>query len=166
MRRVAVVAALLVALTSGCGGSGSSLSAEDRVPALTTGLARVDAALAAHEFAVARKDLRALRATVQKARRSDTLSASEAARVLGAVDRLLAVLPSTTATPTAGAVSSSPTPSSAPTHRRPRPTATPTHPPTSAEPSPSSSPTTPEPSQSPSATAESSATAAGATATP
>lgn len=165
MRRAAAVLAIVAAVASGCAGGGDSPSVEDRVPALSAGLARVDAALAAHEFASARKDLRALRTTVQKARRSDTLSASDAARVLRAIDRLLAVMPSS-AGPTPGAVSSSPTPSSAPTHRRPRPTATPTQSPTTTEPSPTSSPTATEPSPSTSATADSSPTPAGATATP
>ena len=168
-RRAALSAVMLLALLSaGCSGGDASMSAKEQVPALAAGLARVDAALAAHEFAAARKDLRKLRGQVVAARRSDDLRPSDATRVLDAIARLLATIPADPTGPTTSPVpqSASATPSARPTHRRPKATGAATPSPTAPAPTPSSSPTPTEPTPSPSGTAGPSPTAAAATATP
>jgi hypothetical protein len=137
-------AALVVALVSGCAGGDRSLSAADKVPALGTGLARVDAALAAHQFTAARKDLRELRTEVVRARKTGALDAADAVRVLDSISRLLATIPTGSSGPTTG-----PVPSTASSSHSPRPShkassttpsATPSA--TSPAPTPSSTPTT------------------------
>ena len=166
-RGVAVAALLLVVLASGCAGGGTSPSAEDQVPALAAGLARVDAALAAHEFGTARRGLRELRSRVVDARRSGDLHPSDATRVLDAIARLLATMPADSS-PTSSPVpqSASATPTSRPTHSRTKATTTPTPTPTAPPPTPSASPTATAPTPSPSGTGEASPTVAAATATP
>lgn len=168
-RRSAAVVVALVALASGCGG-GVSPSAGEQVPALATGLARVDAALAAHEFAAARKELRKLRTEVVQARSSDELSPSDATRVLDAIAGLLATMPVVSSGSTSAPVptTSVSSPGSRPSHAPTRATETPTSTPTPLEPTPSSSPTTgsPSPTPTPSETGDSSPSAAAASPTP
>jgi hypothetical protein len=143
------------------------LSAADQVPALGAGLTRVDAALAAHQFTAARKDLRELRSEVVQARKTGALDASDAARVLDAISRLLATIPSASGGATTGPVPStgSPSHSSQPSHQ---PSRTSTARPTTSTPTPrpSPSPTTSTPTPTPSGTGDPSPTPGVASPTP
>jgi len=156
---MAVFALLLAGVAAGCG-SQQQPSAADQAPGLSVQLKRVDAALAQHKFAEARKDLRALMADANAARRSGDLSAASAQRVLAAatevLDALPSAAPSTSPTATGGssptsASSASPSPTQKPSHS-PKPTRSPTSAPTSAPgttapaPTPSTAPTTQQPS--------------------
>ena len=144
-----VLAAFLAALSllaSGCGSTARAPSAADQVPALGMALQRVDAALAAHHFAVARERLRALKASVISAREAGDLRATDAQRVLDAVARLVAMLPDARPTESPSPTTSATATPSGPESKRPEQSPTrastpqPTPVPTST-PTPTSSPT-------------------------
>ncbi|RNM11093.1 hypothetical protein EFL26_23380 [Nocardioides pocheonensis] len=143
---VVAVAALLL---GGCGsGARQTPSAAEQVPRLGVLLDRIDGELAAHRYAEARHDLRAMKAEVARARGTGDLRATDAGLVLAAVDHLLSGLPSSATTgPTAGPTTSTtrPSPSASSKPARPRTTATP-HASPSASPSPTQAPTTATPS--------------------
>ena len=165
VRKLAATLVALVALTAGCAGGDQRLSAAEQVPALVAGLQRVDAALAAHEFALARSRLRELRSLVLEARSTDELGAADASRVLDAIAQLRKRIPASMATPSSTPVPApsvaSPSESSRPSHHRSTtaPTTTPTPGVTqAATPSTSASPTT-APSPTASGTGDASAMA-------
>lgn len=118
-RRVGVVGvvATLTLAVGGCTSRDPAPSAADQVPHLSVSLERVDAALAAHRFAVAREQLRKLKAEVVQARDSGELPDGDAERVLAAASKLLGMLPDAPA----------PTPTPTPTHQL-TPTPTPSRP--------------------------------------
>lgn len=167
--RAVVVAATVALLLGGCGsGARQAPSAAEQVPRLGVLLDRIDGDLAAHHYAVARQDLRAMKAEVARARRAGDLRETDAGLVLAAVDHLLSGLPSTSTTtgPTAGPTTSTtrPTPSASSKPARPRTTATPHASPTPTSPSPTQAPTTPPPS-SPTSTSSASVQVSPAAAT-
>jgi hypothetical protein len=84
-----VVVAVLV-LTSGCGGRQTP---GDAVPAMKGALVQVDEALVAHQWPLARQTLHSVLQQAATARRTGTITPSEAARVRAAATRLLSRLP-------------------------------------------------------------------------
>lgn len=101
MRRLTagLVVGLLLGL-SGCGDTSDTATAAEKVPALSAGLARVDAAVAAHRYGVARRELNALITTTTNARDDGRLDAAKAESILAAAAHLLASLPVVTPAPT------------------------------------------------------------------
>ena len=142
--RVAALVAIVCLAVTGCAGTDRTLTAADQVPQLTVLLHRVDAALAAHRFAAAREDLRRLKAETVRARDASDLSDADAARVLQAIERLAAMLPAPSATP-----SSTPTRLTAPTSAAPTRSS---HPKPSAHAQTSTPTPTPSPTSGPSST--------------
>jgi protein-export membrane protein SecD len=100
---------VLVGLGAGCGAQ--QPSAAQQAPALAKRLHQVDAALAEHHFAAARRDLRALVGEVTTARRAGDLSDANAQRVLAAVTEVLAALPASSAPSASTSGGSAPSPS-------------------------------------------------------
>ena len=98
-RRVAAIALVVTLFTGGCGSGEQPPSAAEQVPQLSVVLERVDDALEAHRFQAARQQLRALKARVIDAREAGELDDADAARVLEAIARLLALLPDPEPTP-------------------------------------------------------------------
>ncbi|MBO9520822.1 MAG: hypothetical protein J7518_04715 [Nocardioidaceae bacterium] len=113
-RRGAVALSLALAVgagaLSGCG-TDRVVSASEQVPALSTTLDRVDAAVAAHRYDAARRQLRSLIAATTAAREDGRLDDDRANGILAAAARLLAALPAVKVTPTP---TPTPTPKAAP----------------------------------------------------
>jgi ribosomal protein S20 len=123
---------LVTALSAGCGGD---RSAADAVPALSTRLDKVDAAIVDHDDAAARAALKSLAATADRAERAGDLDEDQAARIDDAVAALLARLAeSEPSAPSDGESSSGPPETS----QRPEPesTSTPVEPPSPKPPKP------------------------------
>lgn len=178
-RRPSALAAAVVLLAGGCGSAGQSPSPAQQVPRLEVLLHRVDSDLAAHHYAAARADLRALKAAVAKARAAGELRSSDAALVLDAVGQLVTALPagsttSSTAAPstpqaTSSTSTSGPSKSASAQPSRPRSSATTSAtsaitPSASATPSTASS--TPSPTSSTTPTAQVSPAAASVAPSP
>lgn len=96
MRRLAPLL-VAVALLAGCGGGTPAAPPA----ALTQALARVDAALGAHDWGRARTALDELVRRTVLAREAGEVSAEEADRILAAAARLAAGVPSPSPAPTA-----------------------------------------------------------------
>jgi hypothetical protein len=96
MRRVAVTGLVLglVVVLGGCGEG--ARSAAEQVPALSTRLAGIDRAVAAHRYAVARERLAGLVHDTTSARDAGQLDNAAADRILAAAAQLLTALPSVT----------------------------------------------------------------------
>ena len=149
VRRRVAAAVATAAMVAGCAANDQAPSAAEQVPHLSVVLDRVDAALAEHHFAAARRYLRALKTDVVEARDAGDLSEADATRVLGAVARLLGLLPATTPSPSATPELESPSPtrsarpssSKKPTPKHEASSSTPTPTPSSAPTSPSATTT-------------------------
>jgi hypothetical protein len=155
-RRTTAWVVALALLAAGCGGGSEHPSAADRVPRLGVLLSRIDDDLVAHHYSQARQDLRALKVSVQKARKAGQLEEADATRVLDAAAQLLTELPTSSPAPTQRPTTSPTTPSPSPTKSasshpaKPRstaakPSASPTTAPTTAAPTPSATPSASSP---------------------
>ncbi|CAI9419147.1 hypothetical protein [Nocardioides sp. T2.26MG-1] len=111
--RALVVAATLVALTTGCGDDSTPA---DSVPALSRQLDRVDTAIAGERYDDARTALDALTATAERARTDGTLADADADAILRAAAALADRLPEASESPEP---STTPSPSSVATQSTP-----------------------------------------------
>jgi hypothetical protein len=152
-RQIAGVVGAMTMALAGCGASEPPPSAADQVPHLEVVLDKIDAALASHRFTAARQYLKTLKADVLTARDAGDLRETDATRVLDAISRLMATLP--TATPTS---STTPRPESPSTTSSPRATR-------SRSPRPTQQASTPTPTPTPSVSSSAS-TSATPTSTP
>jgi hypothetical protein len=89
---------LVVGVLAGCG---QHRTAGQAAPQVKSALTQVETALAAHQYSVARRGLNALIQHALTARRSGTLSAEQADRILAAAARVKADLPAAAPTPSA-----------------------------------------------------------------
>ena len=89
---------LVLGVLAGCG---QHRTAGQASPQVKSALTQVETALAAHQYSVARRGLNSLIQHTLTARRSGTLSAEQADRILAAASRVRADLPRATPTPSA-----------------------------------------------------------------